>query len=219
LLVCVGVFLKAVLAGFVVAMPIGAVGALCLRCALQGRIVIGLITGFGAAVADSVLAAAALFGLSLVSDYLAQNRDLIRLVGGLFLLYLGGQMIWKREEVPTPDTGAESTYLRRLWNLTGAFATGFALTIFNPATLIAFVGVMAGFGLFANRPDSSLGNALVLAGVMAGSMLWWTALTGGSHLLSDRIPRKLASTIHTVLGLIVIGFGAASLFSLLQKAG
>ena len=53
-------------------MPIGAIGAMCLRRALQGRWVVGLLSGTGAAIADMALAMAAMFGLSLLTHYILE---------------------------------------------------------------------------------------------------------------------------------------------------
>ena len=81
---------------FIVAVPIGAIGAMCLRRALQGRWLLGLTTGFGAAVADALLATAAMLGLTLLTHYLLENQKPVLLVGGAFLLFIGARMILKR---------------------------------------------------------------------------------------------------------------------------
>ena len=99
-------FVKAVLAGFIVAVPIGAIGAMCLRRALQGRWLAGLVTGLGAALADAVLATAAMLGLTLLTHYLLENQRPVLLVGGVFLIGVGIRMIRTRHpklsaEVPT----------------------------------------------------------------------------------------------------------------------
>lgn len=72
-------------------MPIGAIGAMCLRRAIQGRWIDGVFTGFGAALAD-LLAAGAFFGLALVAHYLLENQTMLQLVGGIVLIFLGVRM-------------------------------------------------------------------------------------------------------------------------------
>lgn len=51
------VFLKAVLAGFSIAAPIGSLGIICIRRTLAAGFLAGLISGFGVALADGIYAA------------------------------------------------------------------------------------------------------------------------------------------------------------------
>jgi putative LysE/RhtB family amino acid efflux pump len=206
-------FLKAVLAGFVVAVPIGAIGAMCLRRALQGRWVTGLITGSGAALADAILATAAMFGLSLLSHYVLENQRPVLLVGGVFLIFIGLRMIRKRHPELQADVPNVNAELRRWRVLGGAFSTGFVLTIINPATLIAFIGVFAGLGLFAQRPNSLLQNWIVIVGVFTGSMLWWGTLTRAAYAMRRHMSMEFIAVANVLLGLLVAGFGIASLLS------
>lgn len=207
-------FLKATLAGFVVAVPIGVIGAMCLRRAFQGRWMVALVTGFGAAIGDAILATAAMFGLSLIIQYVLDHQAPLRLVGGVFLIYLGVRMIQRRHpKLPVP-TAAPAPTIHVVRTSLAAFATGFGLTIVNPATLLAFAGVFAGLGFFAERPEGILAQWAAVVGVLTGSMLWWLTLTGAACAVRHRMPTGIIAGINTVLGTIVIGFGVASLLSL-----
>ena len=106
-------FPKALLAGFIVAVPIGAIGAMCLRRALQGRWVIGLTTGFGAALADAMLATAAMLGLTLLTHYLLENQRPVLLVGGVFLIFIGIRMLIKRRPKISAEVPSVEHQLRR----------------------------------------------------------------------------------------------------------
>lgn len=209
-------FLKAVFAGFIVAVPIGAVGALCLRRAFQGRWFLAIVAGLGAAAADSILAAAAVFGLSLVTHFLVDNPGPVRLVGGLFLAGLGVQMIRKREISLSDAPKPMSRDLRRWWKMVRALSTGFILTIVNPATFLAFVGVFAGFGLFGAQPLGGPANALIVVGVLVGSMLWWITLTVVASAVRRYAPLRIVAIVNTGLGLIVLVIGVAALVSFVQ---
>lgn len=204
---------KSVLAGFIVAVPIGAIGAMCLRRALQGRWLLGLTTGFGAAVADALLATAAMLGLTLLTHYLLENQKPVLLVGGVFLLFIGVRMILKRRPKIKAEAPSVERELRRWRAWTGALGTGFALTIINPATLLAFVGVFAGLGLFPQTPNSLLQDWIIIVGVFAGSMLWWMTLTATAFLVRIHLSLGWIVALNVLLGLMVIGFGLASLLS------
>lgn len=205
--------LKAMLAGFIVAVPIGAIGAMCLRRALQGRWLIGLATGFGAAVADALLATAAMFGLTLLTHYLLENQRPVLLVGGVFLILIGLRMIHKRRPKLKPAQPKVNGQGRRWRALGGGVGTGFALTIINPATLLAFIGVFAGLGLFHDRPNGLLQSWIIVVGAFFGSMLWWTTLTGAAYAVRRHLSLEFVAVTNVLLGLVVVGFGAASLLS------
>lgn len=95
-----------------------------------------------------------------------------------------------------------------------AFSTGFALTVINPATILAFVGVFAGLGLFKDRPVDLLANWIVIVGTCVGSMLWWTTLTSTAYAVRRHLSLEFIVVINVVLGLVVASFGVASLLSL-----
>lgn len=209
-------FLKAVFAGFVVAVPIGAVGALCLRRAFQKRWFLAMVAGLGAAAADSILAAAAVFGLSLVTHSLVDHPGPVRLVGGLFLVGLGAQMIRKREISFSNAPKPMSEQLRRWRKIVRELATGFMLTIVNPATFLAFVGVFAGLGLLDAPSLGGWVNALIVAGVFVGSMVWWVTLTVVAAAVRRFAPLRIVAIVNAILGLIVVVLGVAALVSFVQ---
>jgi len=207
--------IKAIVAGFVVAVPVGAIGAICLKRALQGLWIDGLCTGCGAAVADAILAAGAMLGLTLVTEYIFDHEGPLLFAGGLVLVFLGIRMIRNRdyhieeniEQSPSPTRGIR-------W-LLGDLATGFGLTIINPATLAAFAFVFAGFGLFASETGRLLENWIVILGVFGGSMLWWITLITAAHAVRRHASTSAISFINAGLGAMVLGFGVFSLVRLL----
>ncbi len=205
--------IKSILAGFIVAVPIGAIGAMCLRRALQGRWAIGLITGGGAAIADSILAAAAMFGLTLLTRYIFDHQGPVLLVGGLFLIVIGVRMIRRRRPKLDRVDGDVLPQFLTVRSCLSAFSTGFALTIINPATFLAFVGVFAGMQLFKERPSALLDNWSVVVGTFIGSMLWWVTLTGTAYAVRRHLSLEFIAVINAALGVAVAGFGVASILS------
>ena len=63
-------FLKGIAAGFVVAIPVGPVAMLCIRRTLATNMKSGYATGLGAAVADTLYAIIAAYGISFIADIL-----------------------------------------------------------------------------------------------------------------------------------------------------
>ena len=129
-------FLKGIILGFSIAAPVGPIGILCIRKTLQFGRFSGLFSGLGAAVADTIFAVIAAFGLTLISDALLAGQFWLRLVGGAFLLYLG----WKTFFTKVLDKSQKISHT----NLLHDFISTFFLTITNPMTILAFIAIFAG---------------------------------------------------------------------------
>jgi len=84
-------FLKGLVLGFSIAAPVGPIGVLCIRKTLEFGRFSGLFSGLGAACADAIYAIIAAFGLTFIANFLLEGQFWLRLIGGIFLLYLG----WK----------------------------------------------------------------------------------------------------------------------------
>ena len=124
-------------------------------------------------------------------------------------------MIHKRHPKLDAEVPTANDQLRRWRVWSAALTTGFALTLVNPATLIAFIGVFAGLGLVPDAPYRLLQSWLIIAGVFAGSMLWWMTLTGTAFAVRRHLSLSFVVVLNVVLGMLVLGFGVASLLSLL----
>jgi putative LysE/RhtB family amino acid efflux pump len=158
-------FLKSCLIGFMVAVPIGPVGLACIRKTIDSGLFGAIAIGLGAAAADSLYAVLATTGMSVLSEFLLENGKLLKLLGGVFLLYLAYQEIriaYREEELGSPS--AEG--------LGKLFITAFLLTLGNPMTLLAFLGL---FTAFCNSAES-YDLLLMGIGVFVGSMSWWILL-------------------------------------------
>ncbi len=198
--------LRGMIIGFSIAAPVGPIGVLCIRRTVaQGRAA-GFVSGLGAASADAIYGCIAGFGLTLVSGFLVAQQTWIRLVGGLFLCYLG-----VRAFLVEPSARALSPQARRL---AGAYASTFLLTLANPMTILAFAAIFAGLGLAEVGRDHASAATLVL-GVFCGSVLWWLALSGMASLLRERLDARALRWVNRISGLVVTGFGLAAIVSLL----
>src|SRR3990167_10844249 len=91
-------FLKGLLIGFAIAAPVGPIGVLCIQRSLHDGFKVGLMTGLGAALADGTYGLIAGFGLTAISSLLVAQQFWIRVIGGLFLLYLGIKLILTRPQ-------------------------------------------------------------------------------------------------------------------------
>jgi threonine/homoserine/homoserine lactone efflux protein len=201
--------LKGMLVGLIIAVPAGPVGVLCIRRTIfHGRLA-GFMSGLGAATADAVFGIIAGFGLTVVSDLLLDYQDWLRLIGAVFLLYVGISAF-------TADPLAGTQTQRDPEGLLADFASTFVLTITNPITILAFLAIFAAIGF--TGPEATLGSAAILVlGVWLGSLLWWAALAGGAGMLRLSFRRNHLVWINRGSGGILVVSGLALLGSLLVQ--
>ena len=197
--------LKGLVMGFSIAAPVGPIGVLCIRRTLGDGFPHGVVSGLGTALADAIYGCIAAFGVTAVSDFLIGSQLWLRLVGGVFLLYLGYSTFRSvpAEKAATAGGGG-------LGGLAGACTSAFFLTLTNPMTIVSFAAVFAGLGL-GSAPGSRASAALLVFGVFAGSMLWWLFLSGMVHVLRSKFDQTRLVWVNRVSGLVVAAFGVASI--------
>jgi threonine/homoserine/homoserine lactone efflux protein len=192
------VFLRGLLIGFSIAAPVGPIGVLCIRRTLaEGRLA-GFLSGMGAASADMFYGAVAAFGLTAVQEMLIGQSNWLRVVGGIFLLYLGLKTFFSKpvEEAAKSSRGG----------LFGAYLTTFFLTITNPITILSFIAIFAGLRLGETGGNYASATFMVL-GVFLGSAAWWLTLSLLVGLLRNRFNTTWQTWVNRAAGMIIFGFG------------
>jgi len=201
--------------GFSIAAPVGPIGVLCIRRTLSGGRAAGFVSGLGAATADAVYGSIAGFGLTAVSSALLGGQMWLRLLGGLFLCYLGVRTL-RAQPVEDPaaphEAGAVGGTGGASRGLGGAYATTLLLTLTNPMTIISFAAIFAGLGIAA-APDYG-SAALLVTGVFTGSALWWFILSGIASSVRGRMRPGALRWVNLAAGLVIVSFGILALFSL-----
>lgn len=196
--------IKGIILGFSIAAPVGPIGILCIRKTLQFGKLSGFFSGLGAALADMIYGSIAAFGLTMISNALLASQFWLKLIGGIFLVYLGIKTFFSK---PKSQEDKKLTHQALLKD----FITTFFLTLTNPMTIIAFLAIFAGFGL-SNTGNLMQASFLVL-GVFLGSCLWWLILSEFVTLFRKKIEKKMMKWINRIAGLIILGFGIFALFS------
>jgi threonine/homoserine/homoserine lactone efflux protein len=192
------IFLRGLLIGFSIAAPVGPIGILCIRRTLaEGRLA-GFLSGMGAASADMFYGALAAFGLTAIQDVLLGQSDWLRLVGGIFLLYLGLKTFLAK---PAEQAAKSSRN-----GLFGAYLTTFFLTITNPITILSFIAIFAGLRLVETGGNYVAASTMVL-GVFLGSAIWWFTLSSVVGLLRDRFNTIWRIWINRIAGMVIFSFG------------
>lgn len=191
------IFLQGLLLGFSIAAPVGPIGVLCIRRTLVDGRLAGFLSGLGAATADMLYGAVAAFGLTAVMNLLVNAQPWLRAVGGLFLLYLGIRTFFAK---PAPESApARST------GLFSAYASTFLLTVTNPMTILAFLGIFSAI-LPSNGTTDAASSASLVLGVFLGSAFWWLALNGLVGLFRERFTPVWMQWVNRVSGVVITVF-------------
>lgn len=201
----VDVFARGVLIGFSIAAPVGPIGVLCIRRTLAEGRAVGLATGLGAATADACYGAIAGLGITVIANMLLGQQAVIRLIGGLFLCYLGMKTF-----LASP---AEHAALSAGRTVRQAYLSAVALTLANPATILSFIAIFAGVGISMGSGISG-GAVLLVGGVFAGSAAWWLVLSSSVAVIRTRVGPRLLQWVNRLSGGVLVVFGLLALVSL-----
>jgi len=201
-------FFDALWIGLAIAAPVGPIGLLVIQRTLDHGRTLGFVTGLGAAVADALYGAVGAFGVTALIRALQAVRVPLAIVGGAFLLWLAWRT-WRQ----VPATRAAQVAERP--GLAGAFAGTLVLTLSNPATIFSFIAV---FGALGARADAAApGSAgVMIAGVFAGSALWWLLLSSVVAALRQRVPARALRVVNAVSAIGLAGFALWQWLGLLR---
>ncbi len=197
------VFLSSLLIGLSIAAPVGPIGLLTIQRSLEHGARAGLATGLGAAAADAVYGAIGAYGVSWLVNALVAARVPLALFGGAFLLW----MAWQLLRAPVAQRAANTAPARNGWQY---FASTFLLTLSNPATIFSFIAI---FGSMAGRAGSS-SPALLVAGVLIGSALWWLLLSSAVGRLRERFDARWRRRVNRFSAAVLAAFALWQLASL-----
>lgn len=204
--------MSGVVMGLVAAVPIGPVNLICIRRSFAYGPVNGFMSGLGAALGDGVFAAVTGFGLTWIAQLIEGYAPIIELIGGAMLVWFGWRTFTAPPMVRCLDErdGAGANLIR-------AMVSTFALTVTNPATLLAFTAMFASLGGLAGGAGSYVDAGFVVAGVVGGSAGWWLALTAVIGLFHTRIDETAMKRINRGSGVLVGIFGLVVLVHLAFK--
>ncbi len=200
--------LNGMLIGLSVSIPLGPMGVLTIQRTMNKGVPSGVASGLGAAMADTLFAIVAGFGLTIVSNFLTEHQTPILIVGSLFLVYLGYKMLTSSQEIVF---GAQK---KKKHNLVADFLSILLLTLSNPITIIILGAFFASAGFLDEDTCKRLITVLIF-GVFAGAMLWWAFVVGIVNYFKDKILTKKLELINKITGIVVLVLGFAIAISVL----
>ncbi len=191
---------RGVAAGLAISAPVGPVNVLCISRTISRGPRAGLISGLGAATADTIFGAIAGFSISVVIGMLVRNAFWIRLVGGFLLVGIGLHYYFKRPAALRQEApgSAHTEYM-----------TALLLNLTNPTTVLSFLAVLAGLGMRGRREWWL--TLLVVAGIFLGAMLWWSAMALLANRFRESFHEGAMRTMNRIAGLAIGGFGVVTM--------
>jgi threonine/homoserine/homoserine lactone efflux protein len=192
-------FLIGLVAGFGIAIPVGAIAVLIVQIGMRCGFRCAASAGAGAATADllyAILAVAGGAALAVTIDAIGQPFR----IGSAAVL--AGMAILGLVRTARP-TGTVDTPLpgRREFGLT--YAKFLGLTIVNPLTVVYFVAVVLGLDLIGSLTPGQA--TTFVAGVFAASLTWQTFLAGVGTAAGRHLPTTFIRIARVTGNLLVLG--------------
>ena len=192
---------RGAVAGLAISAPVGPVNVLCVsRTLTQGRAA-GIVSGLGAAAADTIYGSIAGFSISFIIGWLLRELFWIRLVGGVLLILIGLVYYLKRPKSLQDIAKDESKG--------SDLATAFLLNLTNPTTILSFLAVLALLDLGRHRPWHL--TLILVTGIFAGAMVWWIALALIAGHFRDRFNDRSVVWLNRIAAGAISAFGLFNL--------
>jgi putative LysE/RhtB family amino acid efflux pump len=185
--------------GFVVAAQVGPISLLCIRSVLRGRFVVGVAIGAGAAVVDALYAALGAAGASALLR-IDGVRLALGIAGALVLAAIGARTLYSAFRVRLGGELQEEVASPRR-----AFLTSLGATASNPLTIASWAAAFSAASTAALAGSASTAVVLV-GGVGAGTLTWFTILSGALALARPRVGSRLLAIVDAVSGTSILGF-------------
>jgi threonine/homoserine/homoserine lactone efflux protein len=135
--------IRGIIAGLAISAPVGPVNVLCISRTLTKGPRAGIISGLGAAAADTMFGGIAGFSISFIIQFLLKEEFWIRIFGGILLIGIGIRYYFKKpgslDEKQKDSAHAE-------------FASAFPLNLTNPTTCYRFWRSWPSWGLGQKGP-------------------------------------------------------------------
>ncbi len=198
-------FLRGLMIGFIIAVPVGPVGVLCLRRTFHHGRLSGLVSGLGAVTIDMIYATVAIFGLTFVADIVIQHRDFLHIFGVILLTFIGWKIFFSQphgKNLALDHKGLFHDYVSTL-----------GMTLAQPGALLTLFGIFSSVApRVAGHPRAAI---FVLIGTALGASLSWVIVT----YIANRLHQKVSAEsfmhwVNKIAGILIWIFALLLLLDL-----
>ncbi|MDG4775139.1 LysE family transporter [Solwaraspora sp. WMMD792] len=199
------------LAGYGIAVPVGAIGVLIVTLAARVSLRHGAAAGLGVATADGLYALAAVVGGVTVARLVSPAIAVLQAAAAVVLAAIAvrGIVVAVRAS-RAPADATRSTPAR---SLIRTYATFVGLTLLNPMTIVYFAALVVGHQGGAADSTSSLllVGAVFVAAAFVASASWQVLLASGGALLGRTLASPRGRLVTALVGNGIIGLLAIRL--------
>jgi arginine exporter protein ArgO len=196
--------LAGLVAGYAVAVPVGAIAALLVSLTARTSLRIGVAAALGVATADGIYCTVAVVGGTAVARLIEPVAGPLRWTAMVVLLALAARTAWtgwqRHRDAAIPASGAAFSTPGR------AYLGLLALTVLNPSTVVYFAALVLGM-----QSDGGTGERVVfVAAAFVASASWQLLLAAGGGLLGRVLtgPRgRFATAIGSSVVIAVLAVG------------
>jgi threonine/homoserine/homoserine lactone efflux protein len=188
---------KGIAAGLAIAAPVGPVNVLVISRSIEKGWKPALVSGLGAAVADTFYGSIAGFSITFVIDFLMREKHPIRIAGGLLLMVIAVVYSFKKPRSLREEHPADASHSDLVSTL--------MLTLTNPTTVLSFLVVLSALGMDGKRPWWL--TSVLVGGMFTGSMMWWVILVALGNRLRDRVTDRTMLWMNRIAAIAIGGFG------------
>ncbi|MPY79765.1 MAG: lysine transporter LysE [Actinophytocola sp.] len=193
--------LAGLLAGYAIAIPVGAIGAYLVGLTARTNLRIGMSAALGVATVDGAYALVAVLGGAALAPVVVRYDGPLRAVSvGVLVVLAAAVLLRSLREFRLPGAsrgpgGRVTSPPRAYWTLVG-------LTSVNPTTVVYFAALVVGHGGAVTA--TPLRAAVFVGAAFAASASWQCLLAGGGALLGSVLsgPRGRLVTSLVSSGLI-----------------
>ncbi len=193
--------ISGLLAGYGVAIPVGAIAVLILGLSARTSLAVGTGAGLGAATADGIYAALAALGGAAIAGLIRPVATPLRWLAAVVLLAFAvrtAALAWRHHRDPSraarPDRGLTTPGRAYLGLL--------ALTLLNPATVIYFSALVLGRQAGGGR--SAAASAVFVVAAFAASASWQLLLAAGGSAVGRVLAGPRGRLVTALLSSVLI---------------
>ncbi|WAL63574.1 LysE family transporter [Amycolatopsis cynarae] len=198
------VVLAGLLAGYGIAIPVGAIGAYLVGLTARTSLRVGAAAALGIATVDGVYALVAMFGGGPLAEMIAPVAGVLRWIAAGVLLAVAVQVLhsglrrYRASAAQAPPRPEDAPSPAR------AYAAFLAMTLLNPTTIIYFVAVVLGGQ--ARVADTWTERSAFVTAAFLASASWQLLLAGGGTLLGRVLTGRRGQLGTALLSGSVIAF-------------
>ena len=194
-------FLTGVVAGYGIAIPVGAIAILIMEVGIRRGFRPAFFAGAGAATADLIYAALAVLGGAALAGAAESVGAPLRTVSGLALGVIA--VIGLRRALAGP--GPPPAQHHRCADLARTYGRFVGLTVINPTTVVYFTAVIIGLGVAKGMTAGD--GALFVVGAFLASLSWQTLVAAAGALAGRRLRPAWRTGVSVVGNLVILGIG------------